>query len=223
MDKYKIFCYKIWWEGKDDLYVGSTKQALSMRMAKHRHCAKKGRTDMKIYNAIRNNGYDFNYCALESYDVSCSEDKRKWEQRHIDLLKPNLNMYAAYATLERKKIKKAEYSKTSRENNKDKIKVKKRQEYLDNIDKIKTYRKNNEHRIKEKSKQYRKINKDKIIAINEQYRKNNRNEINERKKIKAECECGSIVRRSELLRHKRTKKHKHSMTLFYLNLLPFTS
>ena len=39
---------------------------------------------------------------LESYEVGCSESKRKHEQYWIDKLKPNLNSYRAFNSVELK-------------------------------------------------------------------------------------------------------------------------
>ena len=41
------------------------------------------------------------------------------------------------------------------------------------------------------------------------YRRANKERIKEQDKQKIECDCGSIVRRSDIARHKRTKKHSN--------------
>ena len=67
---------------------------------------------------------------------------------------------------------------------------------------------------KEYGREYRKLNKDKItqycranrdkrLQYNKQYRQANK----ERNKEKVTCECGSIVSRDYLRKHKKTKKH----------------
>ena len=92
---YEIKCYKIWWKDNPDMYVGSTKQRLSMRMTGHRRIAKEGNV-RKIYEAIRKYGYDFNYVMLESCMVKSTAEQRMMEQEWIDELKPSLNTNMAY-------------------------------------------------------------------------------------------------------------------------------
>ena len=90
---YKINVYKIFWNDNSDLYVGSTRCNLSIRMSKHRAACKKNQNhDINI--AINKYGlYNFNYCLLKSYDVCNIEEQHKWEQYHIDILKPNIQTF----------------------------------------------------------------------------------------------------------------------------------
>ena len=60
---------------------------------------------------------------------------------------------------------------------------------------------------KEQKKQYRQDNKEQISEQKRQYYQDNREHISERHKQKVTCECGSIVRRDSLPKHKKTKKH----------------
>ncbi len=142
MNKYNIHVYKIWWDNKDDLYVGCTKQSLSIRMAGHRKMCKGG-TQYRLYNAMRVNGLDFRYVLLQSYEVSSRDEKRKWEQHHIDLLNPNLNKIRAYNTPEDNKRMLKQYKeehknekriadKNWRENNKDRKKANDTKYYRNN-------------------------------------------------------------------------------------------
>ncbi len=191
METYKIFCYKIWWNGKFDLYVGSTRQRLSVRMAEHRRKAKAGKTGMEIYDFIRKNGYDFNYCILDSYDVLCNEDKRKWEQHHIDLLKPNLNKLRAYNSQEDNKKMKRIVKKRYQENHVEGIK-----EYN-----AKHYEKN-KIKILAKKKEWKENNKDIVSSRNKANRAKNRN-------IQA-CDCGVEFDhggKRNIRRHKKSKAH----------------
>ncbi len=199
---YKINVYKLWWADNDrDLYVGSTKRKLCVRMASHRSLCRSGR-QYKLYNAIRTNGYDFNYVLIESYEVSCRDEQVKWEQRHIDLLKPNLNDRRAYNSPEYTKQYDIQYATKYNKIHKEKIKV---------------YR-----------KQYEETHKDKIQAeakeYNRQYRKKNKDKIKSHKGTNIECICGATYTRTHKLRHTRTQKHKKNLqrvNLYYLGLLPF--
>ncbi len=157
---YKIFIYKIWWEDKDDLYVGSTKQKLSYRMRNHRADCNRNR-QYKLQVAMREYGYDFNYIILKSYNVSCREEQMKKEQKWINKLKPNLNKNNPV-----NQMTKSEYDKIYKEKNKERIKK--------------------NHKI---------------------WRDNNRDIVN--KVVK--CECGEISMRSNLARHKRSKKHQRNL------------
>ena len=67
-----------------------------------------------------------------------------------------------------------------------------KQRYLNNRDKIKEYR-----------KQYRTENKEKLTEYFKQYRVDNR----EKTKQKVTCECGCIVNRCSLPRHRKSPKH----------------
>jgi len=62
--------------------------------------------------------------------------------------------------------------------------------------------------IQEWSKQYREKNKEKIDEKGKIYREKNKEKINEIRREKFTCECGCIVSRRNLLRHKKTKKHQ---------------
>jgi len=57
------------------------------------------------------------------------------------------------------------------------------------------------------SKQYHIDNKEHRNEINRQYYNDNREQIAEQKRTKIGCECGSVFRRADILRHKKTKKH----------------
>ena len=95
MQTYNIYVYKIWWDKTDDIYVGSTKQRLAVRMAGHRSLCKKNNS-MVLYKKMREYGYKFKYVLLEAKDVKNCDEKRKLEQEYIDKLKPSLNSARAY-------------------------------------------------------------------------------------------------------------------------------
>lgn len=97
--QYEIKVYKIWYaDSPDDIYIGSTKQSLSMRMTGHRCAANKGRASL-IYNTMREKGVnDFQYVMLGSCMVSDKDGQRMYEQRYIADLRPLLNMNRAYTT-----------------------------------------------------------------------------------------------------------------------------
>ena len=79
---------------------------------------------------------------------------------------------------------------------------------LDCVNKIipdrtdKEYYETNKVRILEKRKEYRETNKE-YLEKNKEYYEKNKDFITQ----KIKCECGCEIRRAELARHKRTKKH----------------
>lgn len=202
---YRINVYKLWWHGNDrDLYVGSTKQPLSKRMAKHRISCKGG-IRYKIYEVMRVNGYDFQYVLLDSYEVNNRDEQRKYEQHHIDLLQPNLNEIRAYRSPEVTK----RWWKQHRETHKDKIKTEKKQYYN-----------RNKNEINAKCKQYNQSHKEEISKYGKQYHEANKVKIKAYQKTKMECDCGGGYTRVHKSRHLRSQKHIKKMNLYYLGLLP---
>jgi len=71
----------------------------------------------------------------------------------------------------------------------------------------KQYHQDNREKISEQKKQYYQDNRDNIAEYHKQYYQDNRDEIAEQRKQKITCDiCGSIVRKSDILKHKKTKK-----------------
>ena len=69
---------------------------------------------------------------------------------------------------------------------------------------IKEYRKANQDKLKKKDKVYREANQDKL----KEYYKANKEQIFNKRKEKVTCDCGSIVVKHGLSRHKKTAKHQ---------------
>ena len=67
----------------------------------------------------------------------------------------------------------------------------------------KGYRENN----KEKMKEYQQANKEHISESKKKYRQANIERISEQKKEQIECECGCTIKRGDLAKHRKTKKH----------------
>jgi len=71
----------------------------------------------------------------------------------------------------------------------------------------KEWNEDNKDHIKNYHDQYRKNNKDKINEISRKFLKNNKVKIYEKRKQKITCDiCGSEVRKTDIKRHKETKK-----------------
>ena len=70
------------------------------------------------------------------------------------------------------------------------------------------YKMNCEHcKKKLYDQEYRQANKDRLKEYGQAYRQKNKQRISERDKQKTECGCGSIVRRRDITKHNRSKKH----------------
>ena len=183
--------YKIYNVVNDDFYVGSTTRKLSERMADHRACIHSKKSQhLLIYKAFREHGVESFYIELiEKCPCHDIEELRKKEGEYIRQLKPSLNKFIAGRT-------KQEYY----ENNKEYINEHMHEYYENNkeyiIEQHKQYNENNKEHIKAQKKQYWEVNKDYFKAITGE---------------KVECECGCIVTRHSIPRHKRTTKHNQLM------------
>ena len=65
-----------------------------------------------------------------------------------------------------------------------------------------------EEQKKESFKEYRNNNKDKVIIWRQTYRIKNKQKIKDYQNEKVFCECGCEVHRNNLIRHRKTTKHK---------------
>tara|TARA_R110002012_G_scaffold319968_2_gene541975 strand:+ start:67 stop:618 length:552 start_codon:yes stop_codon:yes gene_type:complete len=72
---------------------------------------------------------------------------------------------------------------------------------------IKEYRDINKEYFKKYMKEYRINNKEYIIQFKKEHYQNNKEIISEKTKEKTTCECGSVVRKNNLIRHRKTPKH----------------
>lgn len=71
------------------------------------------------------------------------------------------------------------------------------------------YKKQYQEYFQEISKQHYQDNREHYIQKSRENYKNNREEILEKMKETTECPCGSIVRKHEIRRHERSKKHQN--------------
>lgn len=69
------------------------------------------------------------------------------------------------------------------------------------------YYNENKDAIKEHKKQYYNDNQEKILEKKKEYYHNNKEQIAEKNKEQIMCECGSSIRKKELFRHYKSKKH----------------
>jgi len=175
----KTKIYKIISSNTDKYYIGSTKEHyLSSRLKDHRFKAKNnyGITSSEIINAG-----DYKIVLIENYPCNSIEEQKQREQYYLDLYKDDENLVnklnANGINKERKKQRGHEYY----ENNK---------EYL-----------------KEKQNEWREKNKQEIKIQKKNHYEKNKANILETAKIKIECpNCGCMTRKSDISRHKKTKK-----------------
>jgi len=171
--KGKIYCIRS--HQTDKVYVGSTTQALSMRMCEHRK-------DYKLFikNGKRRNvssfdilEYDDAYIELIE-DFAC-ENKSQLEKREGHFIRELDCVNKRVAGRDMK-----EYYET----NKDKISQRKKE-----------YREANKDKINQRNKEYHELNKDKIYQQHKAYREANKDKLNQQqreRRLKKKQESNSI-------------------------------
>jgi hypothetical protein len=168
--------YKITNDLNDKIYIGSSNnQYLSCRMTCHRQMCKDltGRRNTKLYSYMREIGVEhFHIELIEKFQCETKQQLREREQHHIDILKPELNMFRA--------IENPNYVKLNRE----KINKKSNEYYYTNKEKLlkkqKEYAEKNKEAINIRRKKYREENKEKIKLQKDK----TRDEYNKRRREK---------------------------------------
>ena len=179
--------YKILNTVTDDVYIGSTTQPLSKRMVDHRASCKSDKVfHLQLHKKMHELGIENFYIELlEEYPCENVEQLRKREGEQIREFS-TLNRYVAGRDekqyREDNKEQRAKTNKEWREKNHDSL-LKKKKEYYDNT---------REDRV-ETSKRYYQENKEKILS--------------NAKANKVECQCGVVVRKSDIRRQERSKRH----------------
>ena len=180
-------------QDNENIYVGSTTNFRG-RKVKHRekYYDKNAKEyNYKVYQFIRENGGwdEWEMVAVETYPCESKKELEIRERFHIETLKSKLNQIIPTRT-----------HKEWREDNKEHIKEKKKKEYEDNKEHIKERSLKNYYAKHEENKEK-----------NKQYRENNREKLLEHHKEKVSCECGCILTKTHLNRHRKTDKHKKKM------------
>ena len=176
--------YKIYNTINDDMYVGSTTLKLCERMRDHRKCMNvKAKQRSLIYKAFREHGVEHFYIELvEKCPCNDKDELRKKEGEWIRGLNPSLNIRIAGRTP-------IDYYSDNKESIKEHVKQ---------------YKENNKEAIKEQKKHYYEDNKEHITQRTKIYYENNKETMVLRK---VECECGCILTRGGLSKHRQSKKH----------------
>ena len=167
------------------LYIGSTTDFTKRKYNHKNICnnANGNKHNLKLYKMIRDNGgWDmFNMVIVKEFPCENKRQAEAEEDRIIRETKSNMNMKRAFITPDEI----LEYKKQYREQNKE--------------------------QIAERNKQYKEQNKEQQAEYMKQYREQNKEQIAEYMKQKMTCECGCVIGKSVLTRHKRTKKHQDLM------------
>jgi len=172
----------------DSVYVGSTTN-FTRRKCHHKsrlYNENDSQYNLKVYKRIRENDYEWSMKPYKEYPCESKLQLEIEEEQIRRKLNADLNSQSCELNIE-PGLSKLEYDKQRYLNNKDKVKGNRKQYYTDN--------------------------KDKVLEIQKQYRIDNKEKISEKFKQKVTCDCGCIVTRYNLTRHKKTKKHLDCMEI----------
>jgi hypothetical protein len=190
----------------DECYIGSTLNKLRFRFQEHKQRYKQhkdtGYGHVSVFQLFDKYGIEnCKIMLIKQYDVCDHAHLRVYETLWLIRSKTAINKMMPFNI-------KWLYNRHYRQENSEKIK----QYYQENSEKIKEkkkqYRQENSEKIKEKKKQYYQENSEKIRERTKQYRQENSEKIKERNSEKVMCECGCALRRYDIKRHRRTKKHE---------------
>jgi group I intron endonuclease len=170
--------YKITNDYNDDIYIGSTCDTLNRRFTNHKRDYRKERCKDRPIYKLMNE-IGYERFRIELIENYPCVDKYQLRQREGHFIRQ-------FGTLNKliagNIVDTKEYQKEYRENNKEHFKDYDTKYYIENKEKI-----------QEHKKEFYEANKEKI---------------QEHKKEKITCECGCIVCRVVLSRHKRSIKHQ---------------
>ena len=161
----------------DLTYIGSTCQTLARRMIQHRSATKNNKQQhYKLYQAMNEVGKDAFYIELiEDYPCQTLDELLKREGEKIKEYEGKLNQSISGRS-------KKEY----RQDNKEKLAEKSKQDYQENKEKRretkKLYRETNKEKAKEYQKKNYKANSERILERNRQNYHKNKDKINEKRR-----------------------------------------
>ena len=182
----KIYCIRNY--KNHEIYVGSTTQALSKRMEKHRSDAKRGvKGKCKLYQTMNELGIEHFYIELiEHHKCNSKEELFKKEGEWIRKI-GTLNGQIQGRTLE-------QYRKDT---------VEQKREY------DKEYHNNNKEKRSQQAKERYEEKKDYIKEKSNQNYYNNKEAIREKLNAKCHCDCGITYAYGNRLRHFNSKHHQN--------------
>lgn len=224
-DYSKSKIYKLVCDHTDKVYIGSTTNILSTRLAQHKigynRWKKTGKQYVKSYDLFDLGSNDVKIYLIEQYACKTREELHARERYYIENINtinkniPGRTWKQYYETnkdqilLKRKEYYESnkEYKKDYYENNKNK-KLEYAKEYYKNnkdqlLQKSKEHYETDKDHILEKRKEYYEANKTQI----KQYYQVNKDQIRKRETQQFVCECGSSLTQNSKGRHYKTKKH----------------
>jgi group I intron endonuclease len=188
----------------DKVYVGSTTQPLSKRMALHRR-DKTRWPHYRLYQAFVEIGVEHFYIELlEDYPCESVEQllrkEGEWIRQYNSFEVGYNNVIPGRSVkeyIEQNKEVIAKYQKNYYVQNK-----------TDILQMHKKYREENKDKISKANKTYKDKNNDKITQQKKEWYIKNKDSILQRQYEKLTCECGCECTHNNLARHKKTKKHQ---------------
>lgn len=218
--------YKIVSNQTEDIYIGSTVQALSARLSSHRAKYKKYKQGNTYYTSsfIILEYDDAKIYLIEEYPCDNKEQLLAREGDYIKKLDCVNKRIAGRGIKQYQQDNKEilnEKSKEKYKNNREAILKRHKKYYQENKEDIlkrqKEYIEKNKDKIKEYTKEYQLKNKEIIAKKEKEYRENNKEKrkeyIRNRNKIIYSCECGSEISIGTKAKHFRTQKHKEYIEL----------
>ena len=221
------YVYKIYDNTNGNVYYGSTKQALSKRMAVHKShyklwCAGK-RNNVTAFDIIKNGDYDISLVEEGNF-----KDKIELHRRERFYIENNVcvNKYIPTRTNQEYRKDNKETMREWRKKNRETINEKLREWREKNRETIREKeqirREDNRETINEKSREWREKNKETIREKSRKWYEDNkekskeksriyRETISEKGKEKMTCSCGLIFRKDYQKRHDKSPKHLNFM------------
>ena len=192
----------------NNIYIGSTTNFRGRKLKHKENCYYESSKahNYYVYQFIRENGGwdEWEMVAVETYPCESKRELEIRERFHIETLKSKLNGKIPYRS-------RKEYY----EDNKEIISIKSKEYRQDNKEKIikrsKKYYEDNKEIISIKSRIYYEDNIENIIEYGKNRYLENREKILEQCKEKITCECGCILTKTNLNRHRKSDTHKKKM------------
>ena len=225
----KIYC--IYNYINDDVYIGSSCQSLSKRMAEHRSAKEFSKMKhYKLYQAMKEHGAENFYIELyEEYPCENKEQLRKREGEVIRLMGTLNSRIAGRTRYEYRKDNKDEIKEKRDkyiEENREAINERKRQTYYENRDEIlqrqKEYTERNHEAVLQRKRDYTTRTKEQKREYDKQYREQNKEmlkdkkakyyeQVKDRLSEKIVCEvCGATIQKRNVS-HYKTKRHQQAL------------
>ena len=186
VDYTKANIYKITNDYNDEVYIGSTCDTLMKRFSGHK-TTMNTKPERKLYKLMHEIGFE--RFRIELIENCACDDKYQLRQREGYFIRQLGTLNEQIAGRDDK-----EYYNDTKE-----IRLEYAKQYRE--------REENKEHIKKSSEEYREKNRDKLNEYFKSYRQINKESIKEKTKEKVNCECGCLISKGKLPRHRTTEKH----------------